>query len=142
MKSKRSQRKKMREFAKLRSYEYNQERNQLKKLDTAIKYMRDEHQINYPTLMMMLFCYDLEFWTADYVSEELGRSPKKVREVFIYPAMHNDLVYKHFDKLSPSKMTPEEQLFYEETKMSYRVRYALTQKARLLIQSFYRLLDY
>ncbi len=141
MKSKRSKTKKMREFGKLRSYEYNRERNYLKKLDKSIKYMRDEHDINYPTLMMMLFCYDLEFWTADYVAEELGRSPRKVREVFVYPGMRNDLVYKHFDKLSPSKMTPEEQLFYEETKMSYRVRYALTQKARLLIQSFYRLLE-
>ena len=79
--------------------------------------------------------------TADYVAEQLNRSSKKVKELFIYPAMHRDLVYKHFDRLSPGKMTHEEHLFYEESKMSYRVRYALTQKARLLIQKFYTMLE-
>ena len=141
MKSKRSKKKKMREFSKLRSYEYNRERNGLKNLDLALKEMRSQHELNYTFIMIMLFCYDLEFWTADYVAEQLNRSSKKVKELFIYPAMHRDLVYKHFDRLSPGKMTHEEHLFYEETKMSYRVRYALTQKARLLIQQFYKMLE-
>jgi hypothetical protein len=47
------------------------------------------------------------------------------------------LVYKHFDKLTPST-TAEDHLFREETKYNYRVRYAITQKARLLVQAFYR----
>lgn len=141
MKSKRSKRKLMREFGVLRSYEYNRERNYLKKLDMALKYFRDEHQLNYTFMMIMLFCYDLEFWTANHVADQMGRSSKKVKELFIYPAMKRDLVYKHFDRLSPGKMTPDQQLFYEETKMSYRVRYALTQKARLLIQKFYSMLE-
>lgn len=141
MKSKRSKRKKMREFSKLRSYEYNQERNYLKNLDVQMKRFKAEHDLNYTLLMIMLFTYDLEFWTADYIAEQMGRSSNKVKRYFIYPAMKMGLVYKHFDKLSPSRMTPEEQLFYEETKMSYRIRYALTQKARLLIQSFYRSLE-
>lgn len=141
MKSKRSKKKKMREFAKLRSYEYTKERNGLKNLDLSLKHMRSEHDLNYTFMMIMLFTYDLEFWTADYVAEGLNRSSRKVKEMFIYPGMKKDLVYKHFDRLSPGKMTHEQHLFYEENKMSYRVRYALTQKARLLIQSFYRMLE-
>ena len=141
MRSKRSKRKKMREFGVLRSYEYNRERNYLKDLDGVFKHFRDEHDLSYTFKTIMLFCYDLEFWTADYVAEQMGRSSIKLKERFIYPAMHRDLVYKHFDRLSPGKMTPDQQLFYEETKMSYRVRYALTQKARLLIQKFYGMLE-
>jgi len=141
MKSKRSKTKKMREFGVLRSYEYNRERNYLKNLDAAFKYYNQEHELNYSFMTIMLFCYDLEFWTADYVAEQMGRSSIKLKERFIYPARHRDLVYKHFDRLSPGKMTPDQQLFYEETKMSYRVRYALTQKARLLIQKFYAMLE-
>jgi len=131
----------MREFAKLRSYEYNKERNKLKNLDLSLKYMRSEHDLNYTFMMIMLFTYDLEFWTADYVAEQQNRSSRKVKELFIYPGMKKDLVYKHFDRLSPKNMTHEEHLFYEESKMSYRVRYALTQKARLLIRQFYRMLE-
>ena len=44
-------------------------------------------------------------------------------------------VVKHF--VTPSQ-TYEDHLFREETKMNYRVRYALTQKARLLVQKVYR----
>ncbi len=51
--------------------------------------------------------------------------------------MKQGLVYKHFDKLTPSD-TLEDHLFREETKYNYRVRYAITQKARLLVQRFYR----
>ena len=141
MRSKRSKKKKVREFGVLRPYEYNGERKYLKNLDVTMKYFRKEHEINYTFLMVMLFCYDLEFWTADHVADKMGRSSKKVKELFIYPAMNRDLVYKHFDRLSPKRMSHEEHLFYEETKMSYRVRYALTQKARLLIQQFYRMLE-
>ena len=68
MKSKRSKKKKMREFAKLRSYEYTKERNGLKNLDLSLKHMRSEHDLNYTFMMIMLFTYDLEFWTADYVA--------------------------------------------------------------------------
>lgn len=141
MKSKRSKRKKMREFGKLRPYEYNNQMNYLKNLDVQMKRFRKENNLNYTFMVIMLFAYDLEFWTADYIAEQMNRSSTQVKKMFIYPAMKQGLVYKHFDKLSPSKMSQEEQLFYEESKMSYRVRYALTQKSRLLIQSFYRSLE-
>ena len=49
-------------------------------------------------------------------------------------------IIKHFDKLTPSD-TYEDHLFRDETKYNYRVRYGLTQKARLLVQRFYRELE-
>ena len=90
--------------------------------------------------MFMLWAYDLEFWTLDYASKEYGYSKGHIGERLVFPLVKEGYVYKHFEKLTPSQ-TMEDHIFREETKMNYRVRYALTQKARLLVQSFYRELD-
>ena len=58
----------------------------------------------------------------------------------VYPLVKEGYLYKHFDKLTPSQ-SMEDHLFREETKMNYRVRYALSQKGRLLVQAFYRKLE-
>jgi|TARA_R110000772_G_scaffold32742_1_gene79943 hypothetical protein len=85
----------------------------------------------------MLWAYDLEFWTLKYASEEYGGSAKKLGERVIQPLIKEGYVYKHFDRLTPSQSL-EDHLFRSETKYNYRVRYALTQKARLLVQDIYR----
>lgn len=141
MKSKKTTTRKMREFNKLRKYEYQEERNYLKQLDLAIKRMNEDHGIPQSWLVIMLFLYDLEFWTAAHVAKEMKRSERVIKVKFIYPCMKEELVYKHFDKLTPGNMTVDQQLFYGEYKMNYRIRYALTQKARQLIQKFYRYVE-
>ena len=50
--------------------------------------------------------------------------------------MNKGYIYKHFDKLTPSD-TYEDHLFRDETKYNYRVRYAITQKARIKVQAFF-----
>jgi hypothetical protein len=50
------------------------------------------------------------------------------------------LIYKHFDKLTPSD-SREDHLFRDETKFNYRVRYALTQRGRIIVQQIYRNLE-
>ena len=88
-------------------------------------------------LHFMLWAYDLEFWTLKHAAKDFNFSDRKIGERIVYPLMKEGLVYKHFDKLTPSQ-TREDHIFREETKYNYRVRYALTQKARLLVQAFYR----
>ena len=88
----------------------------------------------------MLWAYDLEFFTIKHAGEDFEYSSKKLAERVIYPLVKEEYVYKHFDKMTPSN-TREDHLFREETKYNYRVRYALTQKARLLVQAFYRELE-
>ena len=88
----------------------------------------------------MLWAYDLEFWTLSYASQDYVYNKKKLGERIVYELVNNGYVYKHFDKLTPSD-TLEDHLFREETKYNYRVRYALTQKARLLVQTYYRCLE-
>ena len=91
-------------------------------------------------LEFMLWCYDLEFFTIKYASDKYDYSHKKLAQRIIYPLVREGYLYKHFDKLTPSQ-SAEHHLFREETKMNYRVRYALSQRGRLLVQAFYRKLE-
>lgn len=87
-------------------------------------------------LHLMLFLYDLEFFTIDYVASEYGMNRKNLADRMIYPLVIAGYLYKHFDKLTPSQ-TIDDHLFRDETKMNYRVRYAMSQKGRLAVQRFY-----
>lgn len=87
-------------------------------------------------MYFMLWAYDLEFWTLDYAAEDYGMRKNNLSDRIVYPLIREGYIYKHFDKMTPSQ-TREDHLFREETKYNYRVRYALTQKGRLLVQRFY-----
>lgn len=115
-------------------------RNFLKHLRTKLLNFCKRYDIFEKELLFMLWAYDLEFWTINYAAKEYQYSKKHIAERIIYPLVKEGYVYKHFDKLTPSQ-TYEDHLFRDELKMNYRVRYALTQKARLLVQSFYRELE-
>ena len=115
-------------------------KNHLKNLRKATIDFCERKDVFERELYFLLWAYDLEFWTLKYASEEYHYNKNKLAERVVYPMMKEGYVYKHFDKLTPSD-TIEDHLFREETKMNYRVRYAITQKARLLVQAFYRELE-
>ena len=133
-KSKVAKKKLFREFSVLNQRYVKQ--NHLKDLRKVMSEFEAQNDIYPKELLFMLWAYDLEFWTLDYASENYDMSKKKLAERVVYPMMKVGLLYKHFDKLTPSQ-TDEDHLFREETKYNYRVRYALTQKARLIVQRFY-----
>lgn len=133
-----SKKKLFREFSKLNQrYVKN---NYLKYLRIHVRDFCSKNDIFEKELMFMLWAYDLEFWTLRYAAEDYDYSEKKLAERVVYQLVNQGYVYKHFDKLTPSD-TYEDHLFREETKYNFRVRYALTQKARLLVQRFYALID-
>lgn len=111
-------------------------KNSLKNLRKELYEMQGEHRLFIKEVFFLLWAYDLEFWTLDYASENYGMSKKKLADRIVYPLIREGYIYKHFDRLTPSD-TDEDHLFREETKYNYRVRYALTQKARLMVQRFY-----
>ena len=87
-------------------------------------------------LQLLLFVYDLEFFTISWLAENYGMNRKNLADRMVYPLVASGYLYKHFDKLTPSQ-TREDHLFRDETKFNYRVRYALSQKGRLAVQRFY-----
>ena len=115
-------------------------RNYLKYYRSVKLEFCDSKDISSSHLDFLVWAYDLEFFTKDFASEDYEMNKKKLGERVIYPLMNMGFIYKHFDRLTPSQ-TAEDHLFRDEPKMNYRVRYAITQKARLLVQAFYRELE-
>tara|TARA_X000001382_G_scaffold117519_1_gene97244 strand:+ start:335 stop:757 length:423 start_codon:yes stop_codon:yes gene_type:complete len=115
-------------------------RNNLKNLRKVLLSTQETYDVFQKEIMFMLWAYDLEFWTLDYAAKEYNVSKKKLGERTVFPLVKVGYIYKHFDKLTPSQSF-EDHLFRDETKYNYRVRYALTQKARLLVQRVYRDLE-
>lgn len=122
-----------RDFSKLNKRYVGE--NYLKNLRNTTRKFCLDRDIFERELHFMLWAYDLEFFTLKYASEEYDYVEKKLAERIVYPLMNSGYIYKHFDKLSPK--SAELDFFRDEDKFNYRVRYALTQKARLAVQSFY-----
>ena len=111
--------------------------NYLKNLRSATNdFLERNPDLTKSYLHLMLFLYDLEFFTIDYVASEYGMNKKNLADRMVYPLVLAGYLYKHFDKLTPSQSL-EDHLFRDETKYNYRVRYALSQKGRLAVQRFY-----
>lgn len=110
----------------------------LKYIRLVYRDMSSNYDINESQMNFMIFVYDYEFFTLDHISGKYFYSKAKLGSRLVYPLVNSGYMYKYHDKLSPN--THEEAMF-RETKYSYRVRYALTQKSRLLVQKFYRKLN-
>jgi len=134
-KSKVSKLKMFRDFSRLKEKYVNN--NYLKNLHSARSQFCKQNNIEWKSLEFMLWAYDLEFWTIKYASEEYGYNKGNLGNRIVYPLQSAGYIYKHFERLTPSKDL-DDHLFREETKYNYRVRYALTQKARLAVQRFYQ----
>lgn len=115
-------------------------RNDLKRLKQMRQKVTSQWEISFSDLEFLLWGYDLQFFTIDYAAQDLEMNKTNLSNRIIYPMQRAGYLYKHFDKLTPSD-TYEDHLFRDETKYNYRVRYGLTQKARLLVQRFYRELE-
>ena len=101
-------------------------RNYLKYYRSVKLEFCDSKDISSSHLDFLVWAYDLEFFTKDFASEDYDMNKKKLGERVLYPLMNMGFIYKHFDRLTPSQ-TAEDHLFRDETKMNYRVRYAITQ---------------
>ncbi len=115
-------------------------RNYLKNFKKVKRLMVESSGLRFSHIEFLLWAYDLQFFTIDYASTALDMNKTNLSNRVIYPLLKKEYIYKHFDKLTPSD-TYEDHLFRDETKYNYRVRYAITQKARLLVQRLYRELE-
>lgn len=115
-------------------------KNYLKYLRMAIKDIITNSEMNRRDLELLLFVYDLEFFSAKYVAEQLGyKNSNDFRKDYIEPLQKKGLVipYIHHGNISDE----DRQRFNISMKEKYRTRFAITQKARLIIQRFYNKLE-
>lgn len=134
-KSRVDRKKRFREFSKINKKFVKE--NYLKNLTYLYRDAKNNYSLTRPEVDFILFVYDLEFWTINYVATQMQRSENQMRKDFIWILKSKGFIYKHFDKLTPSQHI-EDHIFREETKYNYAVRYALTQKGRLIVARLYR----
>ena len=115
-------------------------KNYLKNLKVIKNQYAKKLEMDFSKLEFLLWGYDLQFFTLDYASKDFQTSKSNIGKRYVWPLSKAGYIYKHFDKLTPSD-TYEDHIFRDETKYNYRVRYAITQKARLLVQRFYNDLE-
>jgi len=138
IKSRSSKKHMFRDFSFLKSRNVNH--NYLKNLHSVRLDFCESNGISWSHLEFLIWAYDLEFWTLKYASEEYGFNENNLANRTVYPLAQEGYIYKHFERLTPSQSL-DDHLFRDETKYNYRVRYAITQKARLLVQRFYNSLS-
>ena len=111
--------------------------NYLKNWSIVMSDMLSRYDLSDKEMRFMLFVYDLEFFTMDWIAGEYHYEKRNIGRRLVYPLLKKGYIYKHFDKLTPSTVR-EDHLFRNETKFNYRVRYALSQNGRLVVSKFYR----
>ncbi len=130
-----SKKKMFRDFAKLPRNRYKYDH--LKYVYNTIRYYKEKHDLTHSQVLAMVFCYDLEFFTIDYLTKGMDLNRQFCSRMIVYPLVKSGYMYKYFDKLTPSD-TAEDHIFRSETKYNYRVRYALSQRGRIVVTDFYR----
>lgn len=111
--------------------------NYLKNWSIVMSDMLSRYELSDKEMRFMIFVYDLEFFTMDWIAGQYKYEKRNIGRRLVYPLLKKGYVYKHFDKLTPSTVR-EDHLFRDETKYNYRVRYALSQNGRLVVSRFYR----
>lgn len=128
--------------AKFREFKYRDEstlnKSYLKYYPLAMRDVVKNYGITEARMRFLLFAYDYQFFTLDHISESYFYNKLGMENKIIYPLVHQGMIFKYFDRLTP---TTHQAAMFEQTRYNYKVRYALTQKARLLVQRFYRKLE-
>lgn len=128
---------KNREFSYLNDRYVN--KNYLKYYKHAVRDIKDRSGLTMNQINVMLFMYDYEFFTLDHIAEALYHHKEKFANSVLYPLQKKGWIMKVFDKNKISEMHFHEAQMHERT--TYKNRYALSQKARLMVQRFYRKLE-
>lgn len=110
--------------------------NYLKLWHPTMRDMASNYDVNESQMRFMMFAYDLEFWTRDWIADHYGNKKWGLSKTIIYPLVNKGHIYKHFDRYTPNH-EKNDHLFREELGDNYRIRYALTQKGRNLVARFY-----
>jgi len=110
----------------------------LKYLRLATRDIVGNYDVSESELNFMLFVYDYEFFTIDHAADAYFYNRLKMAQRIIYPLQNKKYIYKYYDRLSP---TSYEEAMFDQERWKYKVRYALTQKARLLVQKYYRKIE-
>ena len=127
--------KKFREASPMK--EYFKQDNPYKLLGPVFVDTIERYNIPPAFLYVMMYVYDLEFFTADYLTGKVGLSEKYIKTNLLGRMKREGWLYDQFAKQSTIEKTIG-QAIHDERSRTYRNRYALSQRGRLLVRRVIR----
>ena len=106
----------------------------------GIRWAREHTGLQARQIEFLLFVHDLEFFTTEWVASQLNTSYPQTKNKLIGPLVQQEYLYKYFDRLAVP-LDDESMWFREEHRWNFRVRYALTQKGKLFLSRFYKVMS-
>jgi len=106
----------------------------------GIRWAREHTGLQARQIEFLLFVHDLEFFTMEWVAQQLSISYPQAKNKIIGPLVLQEYLYKYFDRSAVS-LDDESMWFREEHRWNFRVRYALTQKGKLFLSRFYKIMN-
>jgi hypothetical protein len=125
---------KKKEDLKFRDFAYRDERGDLsyKYVWHADRFIKKEYGLNPMYVQFLIYTYDLEFFTIEWIAKQLSKSYNQTKDWLIVKLRNKKLIFDYFSSEDIDIHKDSSMWFRQENKWNYRKRYALTQEGRMI----------
>jgi hypothetical protein len=102
----------------------------------ANKYIKAKYGMIPIQIEFMLFAYDLEFFTIEWMAKQLVKSYNQTKDWLTVKLKKKGFLYDYFSKDDIDIHKDTSMWFREENRWNYRKRYALTQEGRRIVEEW------
>jgi hypothetical protein len=102
----------------------------------ANKYIKAKYGMIPIQIEFMLFAYDLEFFTIEWMAKQLVKSYNQTKDWLTVKLKKKGFLYDYFSKHDIDIHKDTSMWFREENRWNYRKRYALTQEGRRIVDEW------
>lgn len=98
----------------------------------ANKFIKAKYNLIPIQIEFILFAYDLEFFTIEWMAQQLVKSYNQTKDWLTVKLRKKGLLFDYFSKDDVDIHKDTSMWFRDENKWNYRKRYALTQEGRMV----------
>lgn len=102
----------------------------------ANKYIKAKYGMIPIQIEFLLFAYDLEFFTIEWMAKQLSKSYNQTKDWLTVKLRKKGFLFDYFSKDDIDIHKDTSMWFREENRWNYRKRYALTQEGRRLVEEW------
>jgi len=102
----------------------------------ANKYIKAKYGLIPIQIEFLLFAYDLEFFTIEWMAQQLVKSYNQTKDWLTVKLKKKGLLFDYFSKDDIDIHKDTSMWFREENRWNYRKRYALTQEGRKIVEEW------
>ena len=100
----------------------------------ANKFMKQEYKLLPIQVDFLLFAYDLEFFTIEWMGQQLSKSYNQTKDWLTVRMKKRELLFDYFSMEDIDIHKDTSMWFRDENRWNYRKRYSLTQQGRMIVE--------